>query len=184
MERNKDEARHYTADIVGLRSSSVHPGMTMNVVANIYDADGGVTEAIDEDLVIVEMTQSMGNDGILSWRMVFGTIAEHVPTAALAEAGQIALNQQKMNTPQAGSSNFAVGGLAVGSSSGTGGGGGGGTAELDAHMAETFTAHQIPLQIDNKIATHAALTTTAHGIPSQIDTKIAAHSAIEDAHHD
>jgi len=66
---------------------------------------------------------------------------------------------------------------------GGGGGGGGGTAELDAHAAETFTAHQIPLQIDNKIATHAALTTTAHDIPNQIDAKIATHAALPNAHH-
>jgi hypothetical protein len=186
LDIHKEHSEHFTATLTGINKSlaAFHPGMTMVAQSAVYDADGEVTEEIDAELVIVEVTRSMDLAGNLLYDVVLGKQAEYVPAAAYLEAVELLRSTDKNKHFQASSGLRLVLGGAV-STGGSGGGGGGGGGDgvdwvtFNEHVAETFDAHEI----DTQIATHAALTTTAHGIPAQIDAKIATHTALPNAHH-
>lgn len=187
LDIHKEHSEHFTATLTGINKSlsQFHPGMTMVVKSAVYDANGGVTENINKTLVVVEVTRSMDLAGNISYDVVLGKQAEYVPAAAYLSAMKLLKDSDRDKHFQASSGLRLVqgGGAATGGSGGGGGGGGVDAVTFAEHVAETFDAHEIPAQIDAKVATHAALTTTAHNIPSQIDAKIATHTAIPNAHH-
>ncbi|MDA0244687.1 MAG: hypothetical protein OT477_14810 [Chloroflexi bacterium] len=189
LDIHKEHSQHFTGTLTGVRKplTDLHCGMLLDVETAIRNANGDVVEAIEESLVLVEMEIQMDGRGELTYEVILAKQAEYLPGAEYLQAMQEIKAADRAKHFQPSSEHRLVRGASAGAG-GSGGSGSGGDGGVDPvtfalHVAETTGAHEIPTQIDTKIATHAALTTTAHGIPSQIDAKIATHTALPNAHH-
>jgi hypothetical protein len=164
--RHSAPSEHFTAEVIGIISEDFHAGRIVRVKAPLRDEEGNLIENIDKDFVLVSVSGNINYDGKLRWSVTLGATAEHVPTAALANALKAVDDIKKRSHPQPSGATRLVGSAGVGT---TGGGGGAGTGEAGVSL-EVFEDH-------------TSKTVGAHGIPTQIDTKIATHTALPNAHH-
>jgi hypothetical protein len=187
LQMNYADSKHWRLSGYNLLAGT-HPGQRITLV-NLYvvDTAGTVVESVNEQVVITEIRHRINEDGLRLYDLEVSNTGAFPPHdwRLLAEMSRV--SRQKQRYPQPASQNKLVNSLNLNSGTAVAGEGGESADQvqdnLDAHIAETADAHNIPAQIDAKVSDHAALTTAAHNIPSQIDAKIATHAADEDAHH-
>lgn len=181
---NSADSVHWELAGYNLKAGT-HPGQKITVAGlAIADTAGNTTEAINEQMVITSIRHRLEADGLRFYDLEVSNTGAFPPHDWRLLTEMARESRQRRRYPQPSSQNKLVAGnLSSKAGTASGSGASGETADavqdnLDAHVAETAGAHNIPAQIDAKVATHAG-ETNVHNIPGQI----AAHAADEDAHH-